>query len=196
MTYEHLTYTGARMSSGAKASPAETPERADALHARSRAGRSSGCTRAGRHRRLRLRARPRRPRRVPLHARHPRHRLPRQALDDAAVCRVRHAGGHQPALSAAAGRGWHRAERRVRPADADGPGPRPSAVARRSGQVRRQLVSLADMETLFDGIPLGDVTTSMTINSPAPMLFAMYLVVAERQGVPWGRCRARSRTTS
>ncbi len=43
--------------------------------------------------------------------------------------------------------------------------------------------SLADMETLFDGIPLGDVTTSMTINSTAPIAFAMYLAVAEKQGV-------------
>jgi len=43
--------------------------------------------------------------------------------------------------------------------------------------------SLADMETLFDGIPLGEVTTSMTINSTAPILFAMYLAVAEKQGV-------------
>ncbi|MDH3745989.1 MAG: methylmalonyl-CoA mutase family protein, partial [Acidobacteriota bacterium] len=42
--------------------------------------------------------------------------------------------------------------------------------------------SLADMETLFEGIPLGDVTTSMTINSTAPILFAMYLAVAEKQG--------------
>ncbi|MCC6364580.1 MAG: methylmalonyl-CoA mutase family protein [Bryobacterales bacterium] len=42
--------------------------------------------------------------------------------------------------------------------------------------------SLADMETLFRGIPLGDVTVSMTINSPAPVLFAMYLAVAEQQG--------------
>ena len=45
--------------------------------------------------------------------------------------------------------------------------------------------SLADMETLFDGIPLGDVTVSMTINSPASILWAMYLVVAEKQGVVW-----------
>src|SRR4029450_2554280 len=45
--------------------------------------------------------------------------------------------------------------------------------------------SLADMEALFDGIALGDVTTSMTINSQAAMIFAMYLVVAEKQGVPW-----------
>ena len=43
--------------------------------------------------------------------------------------------------------------------------------------------SLADMETLFDGIPLGRVTTSMTINSPAAIIWAMYIVVAEKQGV-------------
>jgi len=43
--------------------------------------------------------------------------------------------------------------------------------------------SLADMEALFAGIPLGEVTTSMTINSTAPILFAMYLAVAEKQGV-------------
>ncbi len=47
--------------------------------------------------------------------------------------------------------------------------------------------SLADMETLFEGIPLGEVTTSMTINSTAPILFAMYLAVAEKQGVDVAR---------
>ena len=45
--------------------------------------------------------------------------------------------------------------------------------------------SLRDMEILFDGIPLDKVTTSMTINGPAAMVFAMYLAVAERQGVPF-----------
>jgi methylmalonyl-CoA mutase, N-terminal domain len=45
--------------------------------------------------------------------------------------------------------------------------------------------SLADMETLFDGIPLGTVSTSMTINSPAAVLLCMYLAVAEKQGVPF-----------
>jgi methylmalonyl-CoA mutase N-terminal domain/subunit len=44
--------------------------------------------------------------------------------------------------------------------------------------------SLADMETLFEGIPLDDVTTSMTINSPAAMLLAFYILVGEKQGVP------------
>ena len=45
--------------------------------------------------------------------------------------------------------------------------------------------SLADMETLFEGIPLGQISTSMTINSPAAILLAMYLTVAEKQGVPF-----------
>ena len=47
--------------------------------------------------------------------------------------------------------------------------------------------SLADMETLFDGIPLCDVSTSMTINSPAAILLCMYLAVAEQQGVPFSK---------
>jgi methylmalonyl-CoA mutase N-terminal domain/subunit len=45
--------------------------------------------------------------------------------------------------------------------------------------------SIEDMEALFDGIPLGEITTSMTISGPAVVLFAMYLVAAERQGVAW-----------
>jgi methylmalonyl-CoA mutase, N-terminal domain len=47
--------------------------------------------------------------------------------------------------------------------------------------------SLADMETLFNGIPLSDITTSMTINSPAAILLCMYIAVAEEQGVPASR---------
>ena len=53
------------------------------------------------------------------------------------------------------------------------------------GKCGVSVASLADMERLFEGIPLADVTTSMTINSPAPMIFAMYLVVAEQQGASW-----------
>ncbi|HVK40345.1 MAG TPA: methylmalonyl-CoA mutase family protein [Candidatus Kapabacteria bacterium] len=49
--------------------------------------------------------------------------------------------------------------------------------------------SLADMEILFDGIPLDKVSTSMTINSPAIMIFAYYLAVAEKQGVGFDRLR-------
>lgn len=47
--------------------------------------------------------------------------------------------------------------------------------------------SLADMEALFDGIPLDSVTVSQTINAPASVLLAMYLVVAEKQGASWNK---------
>jgi methylmalonyl-CoA mutase N-terminal domain/subunit len=53
------------------------------------------------------------------------------------------------------------------------------------GKCGVSIASLDDMERLFAGISLADVTTSMTINSPAPMIFAMYLVVAEQQGADW-----------
>ena len=55
------------------------------------------------------------------------------------------------------------------------------------GKCGVSVASLADMETLLDGIRLDEITTSMTINSPAAMIFAMYLVVAERQGASWTR---------
>jgi methylmalonyl-CoA mutase N-terminal domain/subunit len=53
------------------------------------------------------------------------------------------------------------------------------------GKCGVSVTSLADMEVLFSGIDLGAITTSMTINSPAPMILAMYLVVAEQQGADW-----------
>ncbi|MFO7693036.1 MAG: methylmalonyl-CoA mutase family protein [Vicinamibacterales bacterium] len=53
------------------------------------------------------------------------------------------------------------------------------------GKCGVSVASLADMEALFEGISLAEITTSMTINSPASMIFAMYLVVAERQGADW-----------
>jgi methylmalonyl-CoA mutase, N-terminal domain len=59
--------------------------------------------------------------------------------------------------------------------------------ARSEGEVGKcgvAVSSLADMETLFDGIPLDQVSTSMTINGPAAMLFCFYVAAAERQGVP------------
>jgi len=55
------------------------------------------------------------------------------------------------------------------------------------GKCGVSVASLGDMEALFEGIDLGLVSTSMTINSPASILLAMYLVVAERQGVAWSR---------
>ncbi len=60
------------------------------------------------------------------------------------------------------------------------------------GEVGREGVaidSLGDMQRLFAGIPLDQVSTSMTINGPAPIIWAMYLVAAERQGVAWDKLR-------
>ena len=47
--------------------------------------------------------------------------------------------------------------------------------------------TLEDFEQLFDAIPLGDISTSMTISGPAVVVFAFFLAAAERQGVPWDR---------
>ncbi len=60
------------------------------------------------------------------------------------------------------------------------------------GEVGREGVAIDtidDMERLFENIPLAQVSTSMTINGPAPIIWAMYLVAAERQGVGWDQLR-------
>jgi methylmalonyl-CoA mutase, N-terminal domain len=60
------------------------------------------------------------------------------------------------------------------------------------GEVGKEGVAVAtlrDMEILFDGIPLDEVSTSMTINAPAAVVYAMYLAVAEKQGVPFAKLR-------
>jgi methylmalonyl-CoA mutase N-terminal domain/subunit len=69
--------------------------------------------------------------------------------------------------------------------------------ARSEGEVGREGVaidSLEDMETLFAGIPLGEVSTSMTINSPAAILLAFYACVGEEQGVPRDKLRGTIQT--
>ena len=57
------------------------------------------------------------------------------------------------------------------------------------GKCGVSISSLEDMEIVFDGIPLGEVSTSMTINGPAAMFLAFYLAVAEKQGVSFDRLR-------
>src|SRR6201994_2011372 len=69
--------------------------------------------------------------------------------------------------------------------------------ARSLGEVGREgvaIVSLADMDTLFDGIPLGEVSTAMTINGPAAMLLAFYACVGEEQGVALEQLRGTVQT--
>src|SRR5208337_3892937 len=55
------------------------------------------------------------------------------------------------------------------------------------GRVGVSICSIADMETLLDGLPLDEISTSMTINATASILLALYLVVAERRGVGWDK---------
>ena len=57
------------------------------------------------------------------------------------------------------------------------------------GQVGVAITSLDDMSTLFDGIPMGEVSTSMTINGPAPIMLGFYIAAAERQGVDPAKIR-------
>jgi len=67
---------------------------------------------------------------------------------------------------------------------------RDSDDPRSEGEVGRCGVgtdSVADFEQLFDGIPLGDISTSMTISGPAVVIFSFFLAAAEEQGVPWDR---------
>ena len=68
--------------------------------------------------------------------------------------------------------------------DADDP-----VAAGEVGKVGVSISSLADMERLFDSIPLDKVSTSMTINAPAAVLLAMYIAVAKKQGVPSEKLR-------
>ena len=64
------------------------------------------------------------------------------------------------------------------------------------GKVGVPVAHRGDMAALMDGIPLGEMNTSMTINATAAWLLALYIVAAEEQGVAPTRCRARPRTTS
>ncbi len=65
------------------------------------------------------------------------------------------------------------------------------------GKVGVPISHIGDMRALFDGIPLAEMNTSMTINATAAWLMALYVAVAEEQGAPRApRCRAPPRTTS
>ena len=111
---------------------------------------------------------------------------------------LRDGRGDQPALPLPPRAGPDRAVGRLRPADPDGLRlGRPRGAKARSGRVGVPISSLADMAVLLDGLPLGEVSTSMTINATAPILLALYVAAAEAPGRRRGRrSPARSRTTS
>ena len=80
--------------------------------------------------------------------------------------------------------GADRAVGGLRSADPDGARRGPPARAGEVGKVGVSIGSLRDMEVLLEGIPLGEVTTSMTINATAPILLCLYAAVGEQNGVP------------
>ncbi len=138
---------------------------------------------AGRRGGPRLSARPRLSRAVSVHARGAADDVPRAAVDDAAVRGVRH-GARRPTSASATC--WRNGQTGLSVAfdlptqigyDSDDP----MAVGE-VGQVGVAIDTLADMETMFEGIPLDKISTSMTINAPAAILVAMYMAVAEKQG--------------
>ena len=127
--------------------------------------------------------RDRRPRLLPVHARHPPRHVPRAALVDPPVRRVRHRRGDQRAASASCSRGPDRRSRRRSTC------PRRWARLGRPGAARARSARSASPSTPWPtwsgrstGIPLDKISTSMTINAPAAILVAMYVVVAEQQG--------------
>ena len=130
-------------------------------------------------------ARYRRARPAAVHPRRPRPGLPRPALDDAHVRRLRLGRGHQRALPAAAAQPARPACRspttcrRCTGYDTDDP-----EADGEFGTCGVAVCSLADMEVLLDGLPLDRITTSMTINSPAAPIWAMYIAAAEKRGFP------------
>ena len=124
------------------------------------------------------------PGRVSVHPRGVRLDVPRAAVDDAPVRRVRRPPRRPTSASATCSITARPASRprstcrSLMGYDSDHP--------RSLGEVGREGVavdSLEDMETLFRGIPLDQVTVSMTINAPAAIMLAFYVVAAERQGV-------------
>ena len=121
---------------------------------------------------------------ISVHARRLPVDVPRPPVDDAPVRRVRDRGGDQRALPLPARARSDGPLDRVRHAVADGPRLRSSRGRwARWGARASAIDTVEDMETLFDGIPLGDVSVSMTINAPAAIMLAFYVVAAERRGV-------------
>ena len=122
-------------------------------------------------------------RRVPLHAGRAADDVPGQALDDAPVRGLRHGRGIQRALQVPPAQGQTGLSIAFDLPTQIGYDSDHPLAAGEVGKVGVAVDSLADMETLFAGIPLDKVSTSMTINAPAAVLLAMYIAVAEKQGV-------------
>ena len=128
------------------------------------------------------------PGRAAVHPRRPADDVPEPPLDDAPVRRLRDGRGDERALPLPPRPGPDRALGRLRPADPDGLrlGRARGGRARSAGSASRSAASRT-WRSCLRGLPLGEVSTSMTINSTAPILLALYVAAAENQGVPRDR---------
>ncbi len=138
----------------------------------------------GRPRTVGPRPGPRLPRRLPLHPRHPAHHVSWPPLDHAPVRRLRHRRRVQPPLPISA--------RAAAPPASPSPSTCPRRWATtpitrwpraRSARSASRSAASKTCDTLFDGIPLETVSTSMTINATAAILLSLYIAVAKEQGV-------------
>ena len=189
------TYSVPRTEAEWREAYALTPERDGAVHdALGRAGQAA--LHRGRPAATATDDRP--PRRLSVHARRVPEHVPRAAVDDAPVRRLRHGRGDQRALPLPARPRPDRPEHGVRHALADGPRLRPRRARwARSGARASRSTRSTTWRRCSPGIDLGEVSVSMTINAPAAIMLAYYVVAAEEQGrrrpSAW---RARSRPTS
>ena len=121
-----------------------------------------------------------------VHATH----VPQPAVDHAAVRRLRHAAADQRALQVPARQGPDRPEHRLRPADADGPRQRRSALARRGRPARRRRrYARRHAASCSTASTSAKVSVSMTINAPAIVVMAFFLANAQDRGVDWKQLR-------
>ena len=104
-------------------------------------------------------------------------------MDHAPILRLRIGGGDQPALPLPPGAGPDGAIDGVRPSHPDGYDSDHPIAYSEVGRVGVPISHLEDMETVFEGINLAEVSTSMTINATASLLLAYYIAMAKKQGV-------------
>ena len=126
-------------------------------------------------------------RRVSIHQRCSADHVPRAVLDHAPVRWVRHGRGVEPPLPVPAPVWPDGPLGRLRSRHADGRDSDHPLARGEVGKVGVAIDSIRDMATLLDGLPLREVSTSMTINSTAAILLAMYQAIGERQGRGSGR---------
>ncbi len=126
---------------------------------------------------------------VPVHPRRAADDVPRALLDDAPVRRLRQRGRIEPALQVTCStQGQTGLSVAFDLPTQMGRDPDHPLARGEVGRVGVSIASIDDMRVLLDGLPLGDISTSMTINATASTLLALYVAVADERGIPRARC--------